>query len=171
LIEINAGDRQLPKDRARKEDAAGAGFLRGAPMSTSVVQACCAGDMRRPSMPMKRVRLELARDHEFPAGSRDRGYEFAAPLDQDGHLLADDWRTLRQRCRVKRFWLGQKDELGHLVHRRGGSWAFDYDNKRSDDDEPGFKFDRHHFIPGEYVSITEHDGVMRTFRVISVQDL
>jgi hypothetical protein len=98
-------------------------------------------------------------------------YEFAAPLDQDGHLLADEWRTLRQRCRVKRFWSGQKDELGHLVHRRGGSWAFDYDNKRTDDDEPGFKFDRHHFIPGEYVSITEHDGVMRTFRVISVQDL
>ena len=23
---------------------------------------------------------------------------------------------------------------------------------------PGFKFDRHHFIPGEYVSITEHSG-------------
>ena len=122
-------------------------------------------------MPMKCVRLELARDHEFPAGSRDRGYEFAAPLDRDGHLLADEWRTLRQRCRVKRFWPGQKDELGHLVRRRGGSWAFDYDSKRSDDDEPGFKFDGHQFIPGEYVSITEHDGVMRTFRVTWVQDL
>ena len=72
-------------------------------------------------MPMKRVRLELARDHKFPAGSRDHGYEFAAPLDRDGHLLADEWRTLKQRCRVKRFWPGQKDELGQLVHRRGGS--------------------------------------------------
>jgi hypothetical protein len=61
---------------------------------------------------------------------------------------------------------GQKDEIGHLVHRRGGTWAFDYDTKSTDDDEPGFKFDRHHFVPGEYVSITEHDGVMRTFRVI-----
>jgi hypothetical protein len=29
----------------------------------------------------------------------------------------------------------------------------------------------HHFIPGEYVSITEHDGVMRTFRIIWVCDL
>ena len=77
------------------------------------------------------------------------GYEFAAPLDERGHLLADDRRTMRERCRVKRFWPGPKDELGHLVHRRGGSWAFDYDIKRTDDDE----FDRHHFIPGEYISI------------------
>ena len=40
-------------------------------------------------MPMKRIRLELARDHEFPEGSRDRG-EFPAPLDRDGNLLADE---------------------------------------------------------------------------------
>lgn len=122
-------------------------------------------------MSMKRIRLELARDHEFPAGSRDRGYEFAAPLDQDGHLLADEWRTMRERCRVKRFCSGRKDELGYLVRRPGGNWAFDYDAKRSDDDEPGFKFDGHRFVPGDYVSITEHDGAMRTFRIIWVQDL
>jgi hypothetical protein len=30
-------------------------------------------------MTMKRIRLELARDHEFPSGSRERGYEFVAP--------------------------------------------------------------------------------------------
>jgi hypothetical protein len=34
--------------------------------------------------------------------------------------------------------------------------------------EPIFKFDRHAFVPGEYVSITEHDGVTRPFRVVSV---
>ena len=123
------------------------------------------------SMTMKRIRLELARDHEFLDGSRERGYEFAAPLDEKGHLLADEWHKARERCRVKRFWPGQKDEIGHLVHGRGGKWAFDYDAKRTDDDEPGFKFDRHQFVPGEYVSITEHDGVMRTFRVLWVRDL
>ena len=74
-------------------------------------------------MSMKRIRLELARDHEFPSGSRERGYEFVAPLDDQGHLLADEWRKARERCRVKRFWSGQKDEIGHLVHRRGGTWA------------------------------------------------
>jgi hypothetical protein len=122
-------------------------------------------------MPLKRIRLELARDHDFPEGSRERGYEFAAPLDDKGHLLPDEWRMSREKCRVKRFWAGQKDEIGHLVHRPGGSWAFDYDPKRRDDDEAGFKLDRHNFIPGEYVSVTEHDGVMRTFRIIWVRDL
>ena len=122
-------------------------------------------------MTMKRIRLELARDHEFPDGSRERGYEFAAPIDDAGHLSADEWRKQRERCRVKRFWPGEKNEIGHLVHRRGGSWAFDYNPKASADDEPGFKFDSHRFVPGEYVSIKEHDGVLRTFRVIFVRDL
>ena len=122
-------------------------------------------------MTLMRVRLELARDHEFPNGSRDRGYEFAAPLTDSGHLDPAEWRKHRERCRVKRFWTGEKDEIGHLVHRRGGQWAFDYDPNRSDDDEPGFKFGSHRFVPGEYVSITEHDGVQRTFRIVSVVDL
>ena len=57
-------------------------------------------------MTMKRIRLELARDHEFPNGSSQRGYEFAAPLDDGGHLLAEEWRDAPERCRVKRFWPG-----------------------------------------------------------------
>ena len=122
-------------------------------------------------MTLKRIRLELARDHDFPNGSRDHGYEFAAPLDDDGHLDAAEWRNSRDRCRVKRFWGKQPIEIGHLLHRRGGSWAFSYDPKRQDDDEAGFKFDKHNFVPGEYVSITEHDHVQRTFRVLSVIDL
>ena len=72
---------------------------------------------------------------------------------------------------MRRFWAGEADETGRLVHKPGGSWAFDYDPEATEDDEAGFKFDRHRFVPGEYVSITEHDGVMRTFRVISVVDL
>lgn len=122
-------------------------------------------------MTMKRIRLELARGEEFPNGSSERGYEFAAPLDDAGHLVATEWRAAAARCRVKRFWPGVKDEIGHLVHRKSGVWAFDYDPKSTEDDEPGFKFDRHRFVPGEYVSITEHDGVMRTFRVAWVRDL
>lgn len=122
-------------------------------------------------MTLKRIRLELARDHDFPNGSNRHGYDFAAPLDSDGHLVAAAWSKARDRCRVRRFWAGQPDEHGHLVHKRGGTWAFDYNPKSDDDDEPGFKFDKHTFVPGEYVSITEHDGRMRTFRVIAVQDL
>jgi len=122
-------------------------------------------------MSLKYIRLELARDHEFPYGSRERGYEFIAPLDANGHLLADEWRTFRDRCRVKRFWPNQPEEIGRLVRRGGGSWAFDYDPSRTDDDEPGYKLDKHRFVPGEYVSFKEHDGRMRTFIVKAVADL
>ncbi|MEQ1651676.1 MAG: hypothetical protein ABL897_04230 [Hyphomicrobium sp.] len=120
---------------------------------------------------LKRIRLELARDHDFPQGSRDRGYEFAAPLDDDGHLDAGAWKTVRAHCRVRRFWPGEATEIGHLVHKRGGAWAFDYDPTRDSDDETGFKLSTHKFLPGEYVSFKEHDGVMRTFRVAAVSDL
>ena len=121
-------------------------------------------------VPLKRIRLELARDQDFPSGSRERGYEFVAPLDDDGHLVAKEWQTTRDRCRVRRFWAGEPEELGHLVHR-AGTWAFDYDPTRSSDDEPGFKLDKHRFVPGEYVSFREHDGAMRTFVIARVSDL
>ncbi len=122
-------------------------------------------------MALKRIRLELARDKQYPNGSRKHGYDFAAPLNDAGELVPEEWRKERNRCRVRRFCEGQPDEVGRLVHRRGGSWAFDYNPATDTDDEPGFKFDRHHFVPGEYVSITEHDGAQRTFRVASVLDL
>lgn len=122
-------------------------------------------------MPLMRIRLELARDHDFPNGSHERGYDFIAPLDKAWHLDAAEWRNSRERCRVKRFWAGEKDQLGHLVHKRGGSWAFDYNPASDADDERGFKFDKHRFYPGEYISITEQDGVQRAFFIKSVVDL
>ncbi len=121
-------------------------------------------------MPLKRIRLELARDHDFPDGSRERGYELIAPIDDSDHLAANEWREQREKCRVRRFWAGE-EEHGKLVHKPGGTWAIDYDPKSTADDEPGFRFDKHKFAPGEYVSLKEHDGVMRTFRVVSVVEL
>ena len=72
---------------------------------------------------------------------------------------------------VRRFWRGEDDEYGHLVHTRGRTWAFHYDINGQDDDEPGFKFDSHVFKPGEYVSIREHDGRLRTFKVAAIEPL
>jgi len=116
------------------------------------------------------VRLELARDRDFPEGSGAHGYEFVAPLTPAGHIDGDGWSAHRQRCRVRRFWDGEPDERGHLVRRRGGTWAFHYDLAGDpDEDEPGFKFDTHVFKAGEYVSLREQDGEMRTFRVAFVR--
>jgi len=123
-------------------------------------------------MTINKVRLELARDHDFPSGSPVRGYEFTAPLDDNGHIDAEEWHQRRDQCRVLRFWAGEDAEAGHLIRKPGGSWAFHYDvHGDEDDDETGYRFGQHAFVPGEYVSITEHDDVLRTFRVISVQEI
>ncbi|MBM3505239.1 MAG: hypothetical protein FJX65_15360 [Alphaproteobacteria bacterium] len=119
-------------------------------------------------MTLRTVRLELARSREFPDGSPARGYEFVAPLDADGHLDAGEWRREKARCTVRRFWQGEPDERGVLAHV-GSGWRFDYDRHRSDDDEPLFKLDRHTIKEGEYLSVTEHDGAQRTFRVVSIR--
>lgn len=121
-------------------------------------------------MTLSTVRLELARDTSFPEGSNRHGYEFVAPLNAEGHIDAEEWRKTRTRCVVRRFWEGEPDERGHVVHRRGGTWAFHYDVVGDrDEDEPGYKFDSHAFKEGEYVSLREQDGTLRTFRVVSVR--
>ena len=116
---------------------------------------------------LRRVRLELARTSEFPEGSSAHGYELVAPLDGDGHLDVEAWKDARDQCTVLRFWAGEDDESGQLIHTRQRLWAFSY-KPGEDDDEPIFRLESHVFKEGEYISITEHDGVTRPFRVVSV---
>lgn len=122
---------------------------------------------------LKRIRLDLARSKEFPAGSSRHGYEFVAPLDETGHIDPELWRKHREHCGVRRFWEGEGDEIGKLVHKPGGPeharWVFDYDDTAEEDDEPGYRFGAHAFRPGEYVSIRDEDGEMHTFVVASVE--
>ena len=122
---------------------------------------------------IKRIRLELARSREFPSGSRRHGYEFVAPLDETGHINAKLWQQHRDHCRVRRFWEGEDEQIGRLVHKPGGAeharWVFDYDATRVDDDESGYRFGAHKFALGEYVSIKDEDGELHTFQVASVQ--
>lgn len=122
---------------------------------------------------LKRIRLDLARSKEFPAGSSRHGYEFIAPLDETGHIDRAAWLKYRDFCRVRRFWQGEDDQLGRLTHKPGGAeharWIFDYDPGRQDDDETGYRFGNHAFVPGEYVSVRDEDGELHTFLVATVQ--
>lgn len=120
-------------------------------------------------MTLRTIRLELARNSEFPEGSARHGYEFTAPLDKAGQFDAAEWKTARAKCKVRRFWGDAPEEAGVLVHAQGRHWAFSYVAGTDEDDEPIFKFDRHVFNRGEYVSITEHDGVQRAFRVAAAR--
>ena len=121
---------------------------------------------------LKRIRLNLARSKQFPAGSARHGYEFVAPLDAADHIDVELWRKHREHCGVKRIW-GDEEEVGRLVHKAGGSeharWVFDYDESAEDDDEAGYRFGAHAFRSGEYVSIRDEDGEMHTFQVVSVE--
>ena len=121
---------------------------------------------------LRHVHLELARDRDHPSGSPRHRYEFIAPLDKGGHILAEAWKLTRERCRVKRVAGDEPAEVGHLVHKPGGAWAFHYDiHGDPAHDETGYRFDQHTFKPGEYVSIKEQDGALRTFIVKGVVDL
>ncbi|SED18428.1 hypothetical protein [Bradyrhizobium erythrophlei] len=118
---------------------------------------------------LSRILLNLARSGEFPEGSSRHRYDFIAPLDADGHIDPALWRKYRNYCRVRRFWQGEEDEVGRLVHKPGGTeqarWVFDYNADEDDDDETGYRFGAHRFLPGEYVSISGPDRKLHTFRV------
>lgn len=118
-------------------------------------------------MTLMRIRLELARTADFPHGSSEFGYDFIAPLAKDGHIDAAVWKQHREACQVTRFWFGEDATRG-LLRRVGKGWRFDYDKQSDEDDEPFFKLDRHALLPGNYVSVTENDGIQRPFRVVSV---
>lgn len=118
----------------------------------------------------RKIRLELAREKGRPAGSASSGYIIVAPLDQDRRFDPDAWKDYRDACRVVRFRPGQDDDIGHLVHRRGGSWAFRYDIRGDEDDEAGYHFQDERFEIGEYVSVREADTT-HTYRVVSVDPI
>lgn len=108
-----------------------------------------------------KIRLELARCKGHPEGAADIGYEFTAPLGAGARIDAGGWLKNRDHCRVVRFRPGEDDDIGHLVRKPGGSWAFHYDiHSDEEDDEAGYRFGDHVFEVGEYVSVREDDALL-----------
>jgi hypothetical protein len=121
-------------------------------------------------MTLKVVRLELARTKGFPDGDPNHGYELRAPLTKDGRLDAEAFKKTRQLCTVRHFRPNANDEHGELIRTSSGDWALSYDVGEADD-EPIYRLKDHRFKAGEYVTITEHDGEARVFRVVTVNDV
>ncbi len=116
------------------------------------------------------IRLELARTAQFVEGSRTHGYQIRAPLMQDWHLDEAAWRKDKKAAIVHRFWEGEEDTYGHLIHTRHRTWAFSY-APGEDDDTPIFMLETHLFKVGEYITINEHEGDSLPFRVAEVRPL
>jgi hypothetical protein len=122
---------------------------------------------------LRKIRLELARSKGHAEGSPGDGYEFVAPLDADNHIDVEAWKRERELCFVHRIEKGVTTERGLLMHRAGGAggatWAFEYEPGGSADEDAGYRFAAHAFAPGEYVSVRDEDGDLRTYRVASIK--
>lgn len=121
------------------------------------------------------VTLHLARCPDYPEGSSRCGYQFTAPLDAAHHLDVDGWKVARHHCLVRRFWVGDTDRSGRLLHRRGGlngaTWAFVYTDGGPANEEVEHFLHHQVFQPGEYVSIEDEDGAVNTFKVATVKEV
>ena len=73
------------------------------------------------------------------------------PIDNKGHMSSDAWKLTRERCRVKRVAGSEEAEVGHVIHKPGGTWAFHYDiHGDPSHDEAGYRFDEHKLGLGDW---------------------
>lgn len=119
----------------------------------------------------RRIRLELAREKDHPAGDSGIGYTVLAPLNADGLLDGEVAREFKRECKVIRFREGEDSEEGYLRRGPGGAWAFHYDFEDGvEDDDPAYRLGEHRFAPGDYVTIMEDEGA-HTYRVARVDPI
>jgi hypothetical protein len=118
---------------------------------------------------LSRVVMRLARNPgtEFSDGDDHRGYSLVAPLTPDGHLDAAAYAKTKAHCVVRRFTPDEDPIDGKLVQARS-RWYFDYDDSEAAGEEPVFQLGQHRFAVGEYVSITDEDGRLLTYKVTEV---
>ena len=123
----------------------------------------------RSPVALSRSVMRLARNPgtEFADGDDHRGYTLVAPLTPDGHLDAAAYGKARARCTVRRFAPDEDPADGRLVHA-GSRWYFDYEDSDVETDEPVYRLGQHRFAVGEYVSITDEDGRLLTYKVTDV---
>jgi hypothetical protein len=120
-------------------------------------------------MALKKIRIELARNREFPEGSPNHGYEIVLPLKADGHIDAAAFDANPLVCSAVRFWGAEEDRHGLLIRAADHGWAVSFEIGEADD-EPIHHLQQHRFAEGEYISLREQDGIERTFRVAAVHD-
>ena len=84
-----------------------------------------------------------------------------------GRLDASAYPKAKDACVVRRFAPDEDPVDGRLAHH-GSRWYFDYEGGEPLDDEPVFRLGEHRFSVGEYVSVTDEDGRLLTYKVTEV---
>jgi hypothetical protein len=123
-------------------------------------------------MTLSRIVMRLARNPgtEFAGGDDHRGYALTAPLTADGMIDEAAYSKTKALCVVRRF-TPDEDAVDGRLARKGDRWFFDYDDTDSADDEPVHRLGQHRFALGEYVSVSDEDGRMLTYKVMEVTAL
>lgn len=119
-------------------------------------------------MSLNRIVMRLARNPgtEFADGDDHRGYALVAPLTPDGKLDEAAFRAHKAAFTVRHFAPDEDPTEGKLA-RRGERWFFDYGDS-AEGEEPLYRIGEHRFAVGEYVSITDEDGRLLTYKVTEV---
>ena len=119
-------------------------------------------------MSLSRIVMRLARNPgtEFADGDDHRGYTLTAPLTEDGKIDEAAFKSVRDKATVRRF-APDEDAQEGLLNKSGDRWFFDYGDD-ADGAEPLYRIGEHTFAVGEYVSITDEDGRLLTYKVTDV---
>ena len=118
-------------------------------------------------MSLTRVVMRLGRNPEngFPEGDDSRGYVITAPLDAEGKLDVDLWRSNKKACTVDRFSPDPDEKADGWLTHRGSHWFFHYDEDHEGPDEPLYRLGDHAMRVGDYLTIHEADGDVLTYKI------
>jgi hypothetical protein len=119
-------------------------------------------------MSFSRIVMRLARNPgtEFADGDDHRGYTLLAPLTSEGRIDEAAFKGDPSQATVRRF-APEEDAQEGVLNKRGERWFFDYGDD-AEGAEPLYRIGEHKFAVGEYVSITDEDGRLLTYKVTDV---
>jgi hypothetical protein len=119
-------------------------------------------------MSFSRIVMRLARNPgtEFADGDDHRGYTLLAPLTSEGRIDEAAFKGDPSQATVRRF-APEEDAQEGVLNKRGDRWFFDYGDG-AEGAEPLYRIGEHKFAVGEYVSITDEDGRLLTYKVTDV---
>lgn len=119
-------------------------------------------------MSLSRIVMRLARNPgtEFADGDDHRGYTLTAPLTAEGKIDEAALKALKDGAPVRHF-APEEDALEGRLGRKGERWFFDFGDAL-DAEEPLYRLGEHRFAVGEYVSITDEDGRLLTYKITDI---
>ena len=98
-----------------------------------------------------------------PHGGFPQWFGGALPLQSDGLIDEQEYRTHPELATARRFWPNEPDRRGYLLRTPEG-WVLSY-ARGEEDDERIFRLDAHSVRPGSYLTLTEPDGAQLPFLV------